>query len=307
MTVITVSNIKGGVAKTTTAQNMSAGLHKRGYRVLMIDADPQMNLTTAFFDEEDYVTTNIHDDNNDGELIEYKLTDFRITEEERKKIRTSIAKKKKEEKILMEEAEHLPTLRDVFDGNLSLEEAIRPIEDGFDMVTGDFDLCSADMDYLMEAGSTNILANEVSLLSDRYDFVIIDTPPNMGFLSISAFYSSDYVVTPMLADSFSYKAAHLLSETLFKVALDRGRRLPVLGTLLTKYNGSLVITKVLEGTLNEASRRLRTEMFETKVRQAIAISECQTAKMDIFSYAPDSKVASDYDDFITELLERIGK
>ncbi|SCY52309.1 CobQ/CobB/MinD/ParA nucleotide binding domain-containing protein, partial [Lachnospiraceae bacterium XPB1003] len=51
MKVISISNIKGGVAKTTTAATLAAGLNKRGYKVLMIDSDPQMNLTMCFTHE----------------------------------------------------------------------------------------------------------------------------------------------------------------------------------------------------------------------------------------------------------------
>ena len=51
MKIISISNIKGGVAKTTTAATLAAGLRKRKKNVLMIDSDPQMNLTMCFIDE----------------------------------------------------------------------------------------------------------------------------------------------------------------------------------------------------------------------------------------------------------------
>ena len=63
MKVISISNIKGGVAKTTTAATLAAGLNKRGYKVLMIDSDPQMNLTMCFTHEPEEGTPQIKGEN----------------------------------------------------------------------------------------------------------------------------------------------------------------------------------------------------------------------------------------------------
>jgi len=132
MKVISVSNIKGGVAKTTTAATLAAGLNKRGHRVLMIDSDPQMNLTMCFIQEPDDSTPSLYTLYNEGVAID----DIKIE-----------------------------------------------IKKDLDLVVGDFELCSADMEFFKKAGSLKLLSKAIRAIKEEYDYIILDTPPNLGFLS----------------------------------------------------------------------------------------------------------------------------
>ena len=231
MKVISVSNIKGGVAKTTTAATLAAGLNKRGHRVLMIDSDPQMNLTMCFIQEPD---------------------------------------------------DNTPSLYTLYDKGVAIDDIKIEIRKDLDLVVGDFELCSAE-----------------------YDYIILDTPPNLGFLSLNAFMISDCIVTPMAADSFSLRAIRLLKRTLEEVAEEAEKEIPVAGILLTRYSDRTNVAKALEDSVNTAAELLNTTTFKSRIRQATVIQESQIVKMDIFEYAPKAPVAKDYDEFIDELLERI--
>lgn len=256
MKVITISNIKGGVAKTTTAATLSAGLAKRGRKVLMIDSDPQMNLTTCFIEEPEDDVMSLYDLYDKGKDI----------------------------------------------GRLKLK-----ITDGLDLIPGDFELCSADMEFFKKAGSLKILSKVLKKIAGNYDFAIIDTPPNLGFLSLNAFMASDYIVTPMSADSFSLKALRLLKQTLDEVSEDIEKDIPVAGLLLTRYTDRTNVSKLLEESIQTAAELLNTKVFESRIRQATVVQESQIAKTDLFDYAGRSPVTKDYDRFIDELLERIGE
>ena len=139
-----------------------------------------------------------------------------------------------------------------------------------------------------------------------YDFIIIDTPPNLGFLSLNAFMVSDYIVTPMAADSFSLKAIKLLKQTVDDVAEDGAKNIPVAGILLTRYTDRTNVAKILEDNVNAAASLLNTTIFNSRIRQATVVQESQLVKMDLFEYAPKAPVTQDYEAFIDELLERIG-
>lgn len=253
MEVISISNIKGGVGKSSTADILSAGLTDKGYKVLMIDSDPQTNLTMCF---------------------------------------------------LPEQAEDAPSLYHVYAEGKSIDEVKVRIKEGLDLVIGDFSLCNADMQFL-KAGRLKMLEKALKNLEEEYDFIIIDTPPNLGVLSLNAFIASGYVIVPMAADSFSLKGVRLLKQALDDVADETGQKIPVAGILLTKYNGRTNVSKLLEKSLHSAAELLDTKVFCSRIRQAVVVQESQIAKEDLFSYAPKAAVTEDYMKFIDEFLERI--
>ena len=254
MITLSISNIKGGVAKTTTAATLAAGLHKRGFRILLIDSDPQTNLTMCFFNEPE-----------EGE----------------------------------------PSLYNVYSMGAKIDDIKVEVKPGLDLVVGDFSLCSADMEFLGKVGSLKFLKRAIREISVSYDYVIIDTPPNLGFLALSAFMASDYIITPMSADSFSLKAIRLLKKTLDEVIEDAGQDIPVAGILLTKYTDRTNISKILESNVQASAELLKTRVFKNRIRQATVVQESQLVKMDLFEYAPKAPVTKDYDAFISELLEII--
>lgn len=254
MLAITVSNIKGGVAKTTTAATLAAGLSRRGYRVLMIDSDPQSNLTTCFTEEPE---------------------------------------------------EGVPTLYHLYSEDKSIEDIKINIRENLDLVPGDFELCSADMEFFHKVGCLKLLSKAVRPIKKKYDFVIMDTPPNLGFLSLNAFMISDYILTPMMTESFSLKAIRLLKRTLDDIKKEEKKKIKVVGILLTQYSNRTNVAKLLTENINSAAELLDTTVFESKIRQATVVKESQFAMMDLFEYAPKASVTKDYDAFINELLERV--
>ena len=251
MIKMTISNIKGGVAKTTTAATLAAGLQRKGKRVLAIDSDPQTNLTMCF----------------------------------------------------VKENEDMPTLYQLYANGSGIKDIRTTVKQGLDIVAGDFTLCSADMEFLAKVGSLKLLSKALKEVEKEYDYVIIDTPPNLGFLSLNSFMASDYVITPMAADSFSLKAIRLLKKTIDDVAEEAGKEIPVAGILLTRYTDRTNIARALEDNVNSAAKMLDTKVFNSRIRQATVIQESQLMRKDIFEYAPKAPVTADYEKFIKELLK----
>lgn len=254
MQIISIANIKGGVGKTSVSVALAAGLAEKGYKVLLIDSDPQTNLTQCF---------------------------------------------------LQEQQDEMLTLYHVYSEEKDLEEVKITVKEGIDLIPGDFSLCNADMQFV-RAGRLKILKKALGNINTEYDFVVIDTPPNLGILSLNALMAGDFVIVPMAADSFSIKGIRLLKQALDDVSEEIGRSIPVVGILLTRYSSRINVSKLLEQSINSAAELLNTAMFKNRIRQAVVVQESQIAKQDIFTYAANSNVAGDYRGFIEELLNRIG-
>ena len=135
---------------------------------------------------------------------------------------------------------------------------------------------------------------------------MIDTPPNLGILSLNAFLVSKYIIVPMAADSFSLKGIRLLKQTLDEVQDEAESVISIAGLLLTKYNDRTNVAKLLEKSIQSAAELLETKVFSSRIRQATVLQESQIAKIDLLEYAPKAPVTGDYKEFIRELLIRIG-
>lgn len=264
--VVICSNIKGGVAKTTTAATLGAGLVQKGYKVLFVDADPQSNLTMCFMPEPD-----------EGSNTLYKVFAGEVVEKNGKEVTREVP----------------------------IAEVKVTIKPGMDIVPGDFSLCSADLEFLGEINSMSMLKDALEEEKEQYDFIIIDTPPNVGILTMNAFIAGDIIITPMAADSFSLRAIQLLRKTIDKVMLKANPHLSVAGVLLTKHNERLNSAKSLSATIDMAADLLDTTVYNTTIRQAAVVLESQLYRKDLYDFAPKAPVTQDYGKFVEEFLERL--
>lgn len=254
MKVICTANIKGGVGKSTVSATLATGLNLRGNKVLMVDGDPQSNLSMSF---------------------------------------------------LAEQADDIPSLYNVYSEGESIDKVKISVREGLDIVPGDFALCNADMQFL-KAGRLKMLQKALKNMKTEYDFVVIDTSPYLGVLSLNSLLVSDFIIVPMHVDSFSLKGARILKQVLDDVSDEIEKQIPVAGILITKYNKRTNVSKLLEKSVNDAAELLGTTVFQSRIRQAVAVNESQIARESLFEYAPKASVTEDYRQFIDELLERIG-
>ena len=254
MKILTLSNQKGGVAKTSTSNALSAGLYNRGHKVLAVDLDPQCNLSFSCG------------------------MDMLNTEK---------------------------TLFDVFKGNADVTETIIPIKLGFDLLPGGLTLAGADMDFT-QTGREYMLSEALEKVSENYDYCIIDTPPTLGVLTVNAMTAADYVIIPTTADIYAMQGFTQLYALIQNVRRYCNKGLKIAGILLTRYNDRQIISKTLKANIGRAAENLGTEVFKTYIREGVAVRETQLLQSDLFADAPKANVTQDYNNFINELLERMG-
>lgn len=237
--IITVTNQKGGVGKTTTASSLICGLHQRGARVLGIDLDPQGNL--GF---------NLGLDIGSGS-----------------------------------------TVYDVFQGTCPMESAIQSTEYG-DVLPSDIMLSAAEVGFTAPRREF-MLSDLLTAIRDRYDFVIIDTPPALNILTVNAYVASSGLIVPMEAEVLSLVGVSQIQDTIETVRKSFNPDLKVLGILLNKYDRRLTLSREILDLAESVAEQLGSQVFHTKVRRSVSVAMAPAHGQSVLTYQPSGKASAD--------------
>lgn len=244
--VISISNHKGGVGKTTSAINIGAGLNILKKKVLLIDLDPQANLSQSL---------GIIDSNKNiyGALRgQYKLEPINILK-------------------------------------------------GLDLIPSTLDLSGAEVELSGEPGREYILKELIDPLRGSYDFIIIDSPPSLGLLTINSFTASDEILIPLQAQYLALQGLAKLVEVVDKIKSRLNKELKIGGVFITQYDSRKVLNRDVVETIQA---HFKDQVFKTKIRDNIALAEAPSQGLDIFRYNSKTYGAEDYLALSKEILKR---
>lgn len=186
----------------------------------------------------------------------------------------------------------------LFTGADSTLQAIKTVNAGFDIIPGSADFTGADTDF----SGADILKGIIEPVKKNYDFIIIDTPPTLGLLTMNALTVSDRVIVPMSADIYSLQGLSQLQELIDYVQGKHNPALQLDGLLLTKYNPRAIINRDLQRDLQGIAAQLHTKVYKSTIREAVAIKEMQFLQGNLFTDYPRANVTKDYKAFINEFL-----
>ena len=251
--ILTITNQKGGIGKSTSSQNIGAGLAKNGYKTLLIDLDAQANLT---------LSTGLKNANIAGTAFE----------------------------ILQDKSD------------IKAVECIAELKENLYIIPASLKLSQADL-IITGIGKEMRLKKALEPIKDKFDFIVVDTPPSLGILTVNALTSADKVILPAQADIFSLEAIKQLYGNLQLVKEYYNPDLTIEGILLTRYASRNILTQNLTEQFKNLAESIQTKVFKNSIREAIAIKESQTSRQDIFDYAPESNVALDYMGVVDEIIK----
>ena len=197
------------------------------------------------------------------------------------------------------------SIYELFEGDCEIQDAIVTTESGIDLLVGSLMMSGADRKY-SATGDEYKLKEALEKVKASYDFIIIDTPPALGVMSLNGLACTDYLVVVMTPDYFSGKGLSQLQgtvETTRKYLSNPG--LKINGLLLTRCDRTNLSSMINED-MQEVADGLNSKIYETRIRQGVAIRESQYLESSLYDMK-DTAVLEDYEKFITELLKEVGK
>jgi chromosome partitioning protein len=245
--VIVFANQKGGVAKTTTTLNLGVALRELGKRILIIDLDPQGNLTMS--------------QGMNPDVIERSMFDVLV---------------------------HRVPISDV----------IHTVE--VDIAVASIDLAGAEMALSALIGRERALEKALVEVRDRYDYILIDTPPSLGLLTINAFTAADGVIVPVQCEYLSLRGLVQLENTLAMVRENLNPRVHVQGIVPTMFDGRTLHAREAIEILEEHFGDL---VFETRIRKTVRYAEAPVKGSSVLRYDPSGPAAQAYRDLAKEVLD----
>jgi chromosome partitioning protein len=250
--VISVSNQKGGVAKTTTAVNIASCISSTGKRVLLVDLDPPGGCSVCLGIDTSSLQRTIYDVlvNPTGDIT----------------------------KVIM---------KTVF---------------GFDLAPSNIDLAGAEVELRQALAQESVLKRRLESVLDAYDYIIIDTPPSLGVLTVNALTASRYVLIPVATEYMALRGLKMLLDTIDSVRSVTNPTLRILGILATKYDARTLNSREVYDYLSRFSETEGIKLFNSTIRQSVRFLEAPGHATPIVQLHPELDGSKAYKQVAEEIL-----
>ncbi len=247
--IISISNQKGGVGKTTTAINLSAFLAIEQKKVLLIDIDPQGNASSGIGVERSKIEKNIYDS-----LI----------------------------------------------NQVPIEDVVIPCQiKNLDVLPSTLQLAGAEIELVNYISRENRLKQLIRPIKDKYDFIIVDTPPSLGLLTLNSLNAAHSVIIPVQCEYYALEGIGQLLNTITLVKENLNPNLSIEGILLTMYDKRNNLAKEVAV---EIDKHFHGSIFKSVIPRNVRLSEAPSYGQPIAIYEAKSKGAKAYQKLAQEVI-----
>ncbi|MDQ3387278.1 MAG: AAA family ATPase [Actinomycetota bacterium] len=185
-----------------------------------------------------------------------------------------------------------------------IEDLVSPVEaEGFHLLPSSVDLAGAERELERDLGWHVVLRDGLARVMGSYDYIVIDCPPSLGPLMISALVASDYFIIPIQAQVFSMHGIKQLMDTVRKVRERLGADVDLLGAVLTMVDWRTRLSRRVTARIEET---FGEKMFRTKIRINTRLAEAPEYAASILTFDAKSRGAEDYRSLAKEVRARVG-
>lgn len=173
---------------------------------------------------------------------------------------------------------------------------------GLDLIPSTTDLAGAEIEMARLMARERLLSRVLKLVSEQYDYILIDQPPSLGLLTINGLTAAQGVIIPVQCEYLALEGLSLLLKTIQQVREILNDQLSITGVVLTMYDSR---TNLGQQVVGEVQSYFPKEVFQTIIPRNIRLSEAPSYGQTILSYAPASPGALAYQALAKEFLARI--
>ena len=193
------------------------------------------------------------------------------------------------------------TVYEVLIGRLPLIEVIRPARHFLFLAPAGADLVGAEIELATMEGRERRLKAALAPIAQNYNFVLIDTPPSLGLLTLNALVAADSVLVPMQCEYYALEGLSSLLATVKRVKAALNAALEIEGLVLTMFDARNRLS-------HEVSREVREhfpdKIFRSIIPRNVRLSESPSHGLSVLEYEAKSSGAQSYRDLAAELLDR---
>jgi chromosome partitioning protein len=186
---------------------------------------------------------------------------------------------------------------DVLVHSLSIKDVIHEAE--VDIAVSSIDLAGAELALSSMIGRERALQKALLPVRNDYDYILIDTPPSLGLLTINALTASDHVIVPVQCEYLSLRGLVQLEGTLQMIRENLNPSVEIRGILPTMFDGRTLHAKEAVEMLKENFGNL---VFDTKIKKTIRYAEAPVQGSSVLKYDPSGSAAKAYRDLAKEVL-----
>ena len=194
------------------------------------------------------------------------------------------------------------SMADVLVGRNSIHDIVRPTDmERIDIAPAHIDLAATEGELFTMIGRESLLRDALDgRLKNRYDYALIDCPPNLGLLTVNGLVAADGVIIPVQTQYYAMKGLTNLVKVINTIRLKLNRRLKILGLLPTFYDGR---TNLARDMLDELRVVGDHHVFNSIVRNTVKLGEAPLVGRPITAYAGQTEAARTYRELAREVIE----
>jgi chromosome partitioning protein len=195
------------------------------------------------------------------------------------------------------------SMYDVLTGQAALEDVIRPSGVAqLDVAPARIGLAKLEGQLVGEMDAHYRLKDRLQSVAGRYDFVVIDTPPALGLITVNALVAATHVLIPVQSSYFALEGTDDLLETVDRIRSRPNPDLKLLGAVITLHDKRTTLARDVHKAVKGV---FGGRVFSTTISKSIRLEESPAHRETIFSFAPQSSGAYEYYKLCEEVIERV--